>query len=79
MVMSFPLTAAGQFRSLTGFPLAASKSQDGFLGTSTYDIRPRTIGFTQRGCICTIVRRRRERPLTALSGPVGFGVGSRRC
>lgn len=62
MVMSFPLTAAGQFRSLTGFPLTASKSHEGFLGTSRYDTRPRTTASVQRGHKCTIVHMQDERP-----------------
>lgn len=49
MVMSFPLTAAGQFRSFTGFPLTALKPRTGFLGTSTYDTRLRTIGVAHWG------------------------------
>lgn len=49
MVMSFPLTAAGQFRSFTGFPLTALKPRTGFLGTSTYDTRLRTIGIAHWG------------------------------
>lgn len=78
MVMSFPLTAAGQFRSFTGFPLTALKPRMGFLGTSTYDTRLRTIAFTQRGCMCTIVRNERERPFTVLSEPARSGAGQRR-
>lgn len=61
MVMSFPLTAAGQFRSLTDSS-TASKSHEGFLGTSRYDTRPRTTTSVQRGHKCTIVHMQDERP-----------------